>query len=193
MTQNDVCVCRPHRRPAELPLTSDGTDSVSPTFFISESSDPTPSTPPPSSSSVVTQTGSKPVNPVSSTKPSYVQTARQPGIARSSHQASSPLTTTTSETGTLPESRQQVPVRRTSREKRGLGKMDSWSRLPSITHLQEKLRKRWPRTMRVAGSAGGGGGEGRERSPKYWKTAPRLVSTAICGHSELKPSTYNDW
>ena len=75
--------------------------------------------------------------------------------------------------------------------------MDSRSRLPSITHLQEKLRKRWPRTMRVVGSGGGGGGgggggEGRERSHKYWRTAPRLVSVSelrshVCTYVMFNP------
>ena len=56
--------------------------------------------------------------------------------------------------------------------------MDSRSRLPSISHLQEKLRKRWPRTLRIAGSSGSSGGGGdsqKEKASKYWKTAPRLV------------------
>ena len=76
--------------------------------------------------------------------------------------------------------------------------MDSRSRLPSISHLQEKLKRRWPRTLRITssgvggagggggggggggvGGGGGGGGEGRERSAKYWKTAPRLVSIFV--------------
>lgn len=109
-------ICRPHKRPAELPIAMDGkvaTDAESPTFFISPSDSALqrqPSTDhthnPSSSTSIVvdpSQTGSKPVNPVSTTKPSTVPTSRQRGVARSSHLASSPLTTITDP---LPTTRQ---------------------------------------------------------------------------------------
>lgn len=97
-------ICRPHKRPAELPITMDGkvaTDTESPTFFISPSDSALQRQPSidhtPSTSIVVepSQTGSKPVNPVSTTKPSTVPTSRQRGIARSPHLASSPLSTIT--------------------------------------------------------------------------------------------------
>ena len=73
----------------------------------------------------------------------------------------------------------KFPSRRASREKKQVPRMDSRSRLPSISHLQEKLRKRWPRTLRIAGISGGNSGSGgdsqKDKASKYWKTAPRLV------------------
>ena len=51
-----------------------------------------------------------------------------------------------------------------------LRREESRSRLPSISQLQEKLRKRWPRSLKMRE------GSDRERSyPKIWKTAPRVV------------------
>lgn len=51
-----------------------------------------------------------------------------------------------------------------------LHREESRSRLPSISQLQEKLRKHWPRSLKMRE------GSDRERSyPKIWKTAPRVV------------------
>ena len=66
-------------------------------------------------------------------------------------------------------------IRRTSRENKQPSKQDSRSRLPSISHLQEKLKKRWPRTLRIGGSGALGEIATKEKSHKYWKTAPRMV------------------
>ena len=72
--------------------------------------------------------------------------------------------------------RQEKPVKldKPAKQDKQLHKEESRSRLPSISSLQEKLRKRWPRSLR--------GKESHEKdkldkpASKYWKSAPRVVS-----------------
>ena len=146
--------------------------SPSPLFTLNEPSSP------------VTLT--KVVTPVPGKSQTGFSLPQQQGHVQSPTQAhpSVPSSLTTShqrKMGTATQTpRGKIPTRRVSREKRLISRMDSRNRLPSISHLQEKLRKRWPRTLRIMGSSGGsvGGGElNREKASKYWKTAPRLVST----------------
>ena len=62
------------------------------------------------------------------------------------------------------------PDRTAGKGVKPLRREESRSRLPSISQLQEKLRKRWPRSLKMRE------GSDRERSyPKIWKTAPRVV------------------
>ena len=62
------------------------------------------------------------------------------------------------------------PDRTAGKGTKPLRREESRSRLPSISQLQEKLRKRWPRSLKMRE------GSDRERSyPKIWKTAPRVV------------------
>ena len=60
-----------------------------------------------------------------------------------------------------------IPAKPDRTTRKPLRKEDSRSRLPSISQLQEKLRKRWPRSLKMR--------EGERTYPKIWKTAPRVV------------------
>ena len=180
------CFFRPHKRPTELHVTPEEVADTPPSFYVGPSPDPSlphqsslEQSPQPSTSVFI-----DPGSPVSKklvipvfTVGQTSQTTQQPSVATTSKQA--PTTPTSSKSAADGNSRRSHFSRSaTTRERRQLQKMDSRSRLPSISHLQEKLRKRWPRTMRVTGSGAGGRGEGAKgkRSSKHWMTAPRLVS-----------------
>ena len=60
------------------------------------------------------------------------------------------------------------------KQDKSLHKEESRPRLPSIQQLQEKLRKRWPRSIRGKESS-----EKDKPSPKYWKSAPRMVGECL--------------
>lgn len=60
-----------------------------------------------------------------------------------------------------------IPAKPDRTARKSLRKEESRSRLPSISQLQEKLRKHWPRSLKMR--------EGERTYPKIWKTAPRVV------------------
>ena len=173
-------VFRAQRRPTDLSPV-DVPDS--PTFSIGSIPDsPLLSQPsvgrdsPPLHNEPIPQVTAKPVlpSPASQTLPA---TRQRPTIATTSKQA--PAVTrqqslpSSSSTSTSTSTQGKSLSRRASREK----KVDSRSRLPSITHLQEKLKKRWPRTLRITGVADIA--KEKEKSTKYWKSAPRLVCRLV--------------
>jgi hypothetical protein len=167
-----------HRRPTDLPPAN---RPDSPNFYISSSPDyplrrqgsldHEPHSPSPLLYDHLPP--AKPVVPVFTTSSSTItQAPRQPDIATTSKQAPIQEKRTPEPVSSVTQTK--APSRRMSREKRPFHKMDSRNRLPSISQLQEKLRKRWPRTLRVPGSAGE---TVKEKNAKYWKTAPRLRDT----------------
>jgi len=55
-------------------------------------------------------------------------------------------------------------------DKKPFRREESRTRLPSISQLQEKFRKRWPLSFKVRETA-----EKERATPKNWKSAPRVV------------------
>lgn len=69
---------------------------------------------------------------------------------------------------------QSKPQRRKSIEGRDKGE-GSRSRLPSITSLQEKLKRRWPMSVRSKEAP-----EVREHhTSRFWRSAPRVVGGIV--------------
>lgn len=80
------------------------------------------------------------------------------------------------------EGEKPIKQERPARQGRLLHKEPSRSRLPSISEIQEKIRRHWPRSMKGRESAD----KEKEKPSKYWRSAPRVVSTAVVNYSKMK-------